>query len=87
MTALAGCPFCGAEPFIGPSDPMKEGDAWTEILCVNRRCTAEVRVVVYADRGHRAMAIRRWNKRTKDSLTAGPRAVGNINNNEENGNG
>lgn len=68
---LLPCPFCGAEPLVGPVNPERDGDAWTSITCANARCGARPQVQVYAERGHYGMAARRWNTRTKplDNVT------------------
>lgn len=64
------CPFCGAEPEIGPKDPEKEGNAFGIVRCVNRKCPAMPRVrdgIEIADeRGTEAYVLRaviRWNGR------------------------
>lgn len=64
------CPFCGHRPTLLPKEPERDGDAWGEVACTNRRCPAQPKVKdgcrVRDDRGHGAYldaAIRRWNRR------------------------
>ncbi len=65
------CPFCGEIPFVGPTNPKIEGDAWGYVECRNPVCViSEVQVKDGEDccdeRGTKAYqkaAIKRWNKR------------------------
>lgn len=69
------CPFCGKPPKVAPKNPERDGDAWGEVFCVNKRCPTwngregvRVRdgVLVADDRGsdkYKEAAIRRWNRR------------------------
>lgn len=61
-TELKPCPFCGGKPSVFPSDPKKEGDSWTKIVCPRDRC-AQVEVLVCSERGHYKAAAKRWNTR------------------------
>lgn len=64
------CPFCGKPPEVGPKDPLREGNAWGYVACVNEKCPAENLVVrdgatVSDERGSKAyqrLAINRWNR-------------------------
>lgn len=64
------CPFCGHKPFVGPTDPEKEGSAFGYVECRNKRCGANPRVDdgerISDERGSEAYkqaAILRWNRR------------------------
>lgn len=76
MSALP-CPFCGRAPHIGPARPDLDGNAWAEVVCLNRRCvtyderfrrgvTVRDGALSCDERGsaaYKRAAIRRWNRR------------------------
>lgn len=67
---LKPCPFCGKQPKIFPEDYETEGDAWTEITCVNQRCGANPTTNrAYSDNPdtHQRTAARRWNTRRQEN--------------------
>jgi sarcosine oxidase delta subunit len=60
---LVPCPFCGSRPHVQPKHPKIEGDAWTSIGCSNLKECGQASVTVYAEKGHRDEAAKRWNRR------------------------
>jgi hypothetical protein len=65
------CPFCGKAPKIVPTNGDLDGNAWGRVLCVNKRCVAQPKVDdgcrINDERGseaYKALAIKRWNKRS-----------------------
>ena len=70
LPKMKTCPFCGKQPQTYPKDPRREGDAFGQVRCENRRCSANPVVndgaIQSDERGSEkyvAAAIRRWNKR------------------------
>lgn len=71
------CPFCGTTPELRPKNPMREGNAWGAVVCVNKACPTFNSVMnegvsvrdgidVSDDRGpasYIAAAVNRWNVR------------------------
>lgn len=70
MEELKPCPWCGKQPVVRPRNPKIQGDAWGEVICVNKRCAAQPYVGDGALQSHnrgseayKRSAIRRWNTR------------------------
>lgn len=64
------CPFCGAKPKVGPTNPDRDGNAWGYVQCASKRCPINPRAEdgqeMADERGTGAYidcAIKRWNKR------------------------
>lgn len=64
------CPFCGKTPKVFPLDSEIGGNAWAEVRCVNKKCSANPCVSdgtkIIDERGsekYKKAAIKRWNKR------------------------
>ena len=70
------CPFCGKAPFVGPTDPKRDGGAHGYVECRNRDCVThpwggfghgpkvDDGADVCDDRGsaaYKALAVWRWN--------------------------
>lgn len=82
--SILPCPFCGKPPDTFPKNPEKEGNAWGEVRCTNRKCAtfsyrSEEAVAVgdgsriNDERGTEAYiraAIKRWNRRATPNTEA-----------------
>lgn len=74
------CPFCGQIPWVVPSQPEIEGNAWGAVDCQNPSCRVNPTCSDGAkradDRGSEAykqLAIRNWNRRHSGLGTYGMR--------------